>query len=67
MSFPDSASAVAAARRMLGERLASEQVKTVLVTPDGVFLKFVDTSPNSNDGTASVYVTPGPCVAFLGW
>ena len=67
--WPDSADALAAARRLLGARASREPVivKNLLRTSDGVFIKFADTSANVRDGSVSVYVTPGPCVAWLGW
>lgn len=43
------------------------RVDTLVRTADGVFLKFVDVRPNVLDGSASVYVSPGPCVTLLGW
>lgn len=66
--WPDSASAVAAARRLFSDRLAGAHVKvrTLARTPDGVFIQFADDQA-SLDGTASVYVRPGLCVTWLGW
>lgn len=67
-SWPDSAGAVAAARRALGDLVDEHmRVDTLVRTADGVFLKFVDVRPNVLDGSASVYVSPGPCVTLLGW
>jgi hypothetical protein len=48
--------------------VAGEHVvlKAMLRTDVGVFLKFGDERPSVLDGTASVYVSPGPCVTWLG-
>jgi hypothetical protein len=64
---PDSAQAVAAARRMLAPRIAETPVSMVVRTPDGILVHFAPRERNVLDGTATVYVTPGPCVTWLGW
>ena len=69
IAWPDSANAVAAARRAFGPRVSGPHmvVRMLVRTPDGIFIKFADTTPNILDGTASVYVSIGPCVTYLGW
>jgi hypothetical protein len=68
IAFPDSASAVAAAFRALGSRANDHmKVRTLVKTGDGVFLQLFTDTPRGLDGSASVYVAPGPCVTILGW
>ena len=69
LAFPDSTAAEAAARRLLGARLdtAHSRRRTVTQTGNGVFMQFVDDRPGVVDGSASVYVSIGPCVTWLGW
>jgi hypothetical protein len=43
------------------------RVRTLVRTADGVFIKFADERPGILDGSASVYVSAGPCVTWLGW
>lgn len=68
LSWPDSASAVLAAKRALGSRLTEYMdVGTLARTNDGILLQFHDRRPGVLDGSASVYVSMGPCVTILGW
>lgn len=67
LSWPDSADAVAAAKRALGSGFAPPmRVTTLARTSDGILLQF-RSPPGVLDGSASVYVTMGPCVTLLGW
>lgn len=64
----DSAVVVAAARRALGAYWHSEmRVESFFRGPNGVLLALGHDNPNLLDGTATVYVTPGPCITLLGW
>ena len=68
VAWPDSTTAVAAARRALGARVNVHTVVSTLTrTSDGVFIQFTDSRAGVVDGSASVYVQPGPCVTLLGW
>jgi hypothetical protein len=68
VSWPDSTSAVAAAKRALGTHFSDEmRLRTLARTSDGILLQFGDPRPGVLDGSASVYVTIGPCVTLLGW
>jgi hypothetical protein len=68
LSWPDSTSAVTAAKRALGSHFNEHMdLGTLARTRDGVLLQFRDRRAGIPDGSASVYVTIGPCVTLLGW
>jgi hypothetical protein len=68
LSWPDSASAVVVAKRALGSHFTEQMdLGSLARTKDGILLQFRDRRPGVLDGSASVYVTIGPCVTLLGW
>jgi phosphoribosylanthranilate isomerase len=61
-------STVAAARRALGARWHREmRVISFVRGANGVLLALGHDNPGILDGTATVYVAPGPCITLLGW